>query len=54
MTHARPTVVLLTAEGVDPPTDLDAVRGIADVRECTADTLTEALPGAEILLVWDI
>lgn len=54
MTHARPTVVLLTAEGVDPPTDLDAVRGIADVRECTADTLAEALPGAEILLVWDI
>lgn len=50
----RPTVVLLTAEGVAPPTDLDAVRELADVRECTADTLAEALPGAEILLVWDI
>lgn len=55
MTHdARPTVVLLTAEGVAPPTDLDAVRELADIRECTADTLAEALPGAEILFVWDI
>lgn len=54
MTRHRPTVVLLTAEGVAPPTDLDAVREFADVRECTADTLADALPGAEILFVWDI
>lgn len=50
----RPTVVVLTADGVEPPGDLDAVRELADVRECTADTLADALPGAEILLVWDI
>lgn len=50
----RPTVVLLTAEGVDPPAGLDAVRELAEVRECTADTLADALPGAEILFVWDI
>jgi phosphoglycerate dehydrogenase-like enzyme len=54
MSTSRPTVVLLTAEGVVPPSDLDAVRDLADVRECTAATLADALPGAEILLVWDI
>ncbi|AWH97157.1 D-2-hydroxyacid dehydrogenase [Dietzia psychralcaliphila] len=51
---ARPTVVLLTADGVVPPTHLEELRGLADVRECTADTLAEALPGAEVLFVWDI
>ncbi|MDX2356994.1 D-2-hydroxyacid dehydrogenase [Dietzia sp. PP-33] len=51
---ARPTVVLLTADGVAPPSSLDEVRELADVRECTADTLAGALPGAEVLLVWDI
>lgn len=50
----RPTVALLTADGVAPPTHLDELRARADVRECTAETLAEALPGAEILLVWDI
>lgn len=50
----RPTVVLLTADGVPDPSDLAAVRELADVRVATADTLAEALPGAEILFVWDI
>lgn len=50
----RPTVVLLTADGVPEPSDLVAVRELADVRVATADTLAEALPGAEVLLVWDI
>ncbi|MBB0994490.1 D-2-hydroxyacid dehydrogenase, partial [Dietzia sp. SLG510A3-40A3] len=50
----RPTVVVLTADGVEPPTTLALIRELADVRECTADTLVLALPGAEILLVWDI
>lgn len=50
----RPTVVLLTADGVPEPADLAAVRDLAEVRVCTADTLADALPGAEILLVWDI
>ena len=51
---SRPTVVVLTADGVEPPTTLDEIRGLADVRACTADTLADALPGAQILLVWDI
>lgn len=50
----RPTVVVLTADGVEPPTTLALIRELADVRDCTADTLAQALPGAEILLVWDI
>ncbi|EYT62400.1 2-hydroxyacid dehydrogenase [Dietzia sp. UCD-THP] len=50
----RPAVVLLTAGGVAPPAHLDELRGLAEVRQCTADTLAEALPGAEVLLVWDI
>ena len=50
----RPIVVVLTAPDVEPPSTLDQVRQVADVRECTAGTLAKALPGAEILLVWDI
>lgn len=50
----RPTVVVLTADGLAPPTTLDELHALADVRQCTADTLADALPGAEILLVWDI
>ena len=52
--ETRPTVVVLSAPGVESPGTLDEVRQVADVRECTADTLAEALPGAQILLVWDI
>ncbi|MCD2264298.1 D-2-hydroxyacid dehydrogenase [Dietzia aurantiaca] len=54
MTQEKPTVVLLTADGVPEPADLVEVRDLADVRVCTAGTLAETLPGAEILLVWDI
>ncbi|MBC7306439.1 MAG: D-2-hydroxyacid dehydrogenase [Dietzia sp.] len=50
---ARPTVVVLTADGVAPPSTLEEIRDLADVRECTADTLADALPGAEVLLLWD-
>ena len=49
----RPIVVLLTADGVSPPSTLDQISELADVRECTADTLADALPGAEVLLLWD-
>ena len=49
----RPTVVILTADGVAPPSTLEEIREVADVRECTADTLADALPGAEVLLLWD-
>lgn len=50
----RPIVVLLTAEGVEPPADLEAIEELAQVREASAETLAEHLPGAQILLVWDI
>ena len=50
---ARPTVVVLTADGVAPPSTLEEIRDLADVRECTADSLADALPGAEVLLLWD-
>lgn len=49
----RPALVILTADGVPEPADLAAIRELADVRLATADTLAEALPGAEILLMWD-
>ncbi|WP_026919614.1 D-2-hydroxyacid dehydrogenase [Gordonia shandongensis] len=51
---ARPVVVLLTADDVPPPTDIDAITAIADVRTATADTLADVLPGADVLFVWDI
>ncbi|GAA4260605.1 D-2-hydroxyacid dehydrogenase [Dietzia aurantiaca] len=54
MTQEKPTVVLLTADGVPEPADLAEVRDLTDVRVCTAGTLADTLPGAEILLVWDI
>ncbi len=50
----RPVVVVLSADGVAPPPHLDELRHLAHVRECTADTLAGALPGAEVLFVWDI
>ena len=54
MTDRRVTVVLLTAEGVEPPADLEEIRALADVRVCDAAGLADALPGAQVLLVWDI
>lgn len=50
----RPVVVLLTADGVPPPSDLDQIADLAQVREATAETLDRELPGAQILLIWDI
>nr|WP_238559071.1 D-2-hydroxyacid dehydrogenase [Rhodococcus rhodnii] len=35
------------------PDGLGAVERVAEVRYATADTLAEALPGTEVLLVWD-
>ena len=49
----RRTVVILGAPGVPAPHNLDTVATLADVRECTADTLGEALPGADVVVVWD-
>lgn len=50
----EPIVVLLTADGVAPPKDLDAAAQVAHVRTATASTLATALPGADVLFVWDI
>ncbi|WOC11919.1 D-2-hydroxyacid dehydrogenase [Gordonia sp. MP11Mi] len=49
-----PTVILLTADGVAAPADLDAIAQLARVRTATASTLADELPGADVLLVWDI
>ncbi|WP_347956703.1 D-2-hydroxyacid dehydrogenase [Gordonia aichiensis] len=54
MTDRRPVVVLLTAADLAPPSDLESIRSLADVRTATAETLADALPGADVLLVWDI
>lgn len=52
--QATPIVVMLSADGVAPPNNLDAIRQVAEVREATAETLAGALPGADVLFVWDI
>ncbi|MBM7365442.1 D-2-hydroxyacid dehydrogenase [Gordonia hydrophobica] len=54
MSADSPVVVLLTADDVPPPADLEQIRQLADVRDATADSLADALPGADVLLVWDI
>ncbi|WP_132991712.1 D-2-hydroxyacid dehydrogenase [Gordonia zhaorongruii] len=54
MSDHRPVVVLLTADGLEPPADLDAIRELADVRTATAATLPDAIAGADVLFVWDI
>lgn len=50
----KPVVVMLSAEGVAPPSNLEAISEVAEIREATAETLAEALPGADVLFVWDI
>ncbi|ALG87019.1 D-2-hydroxyacid dehydrogenase [Gordonia phthalatica] len=54
MSADSPVVVLLTADDVPPPSDLSTVERLADVRRATAASLADALPGADVLLVWDI
>lgn len=51
-TH-RPKLALLTAPGVPEPHNLGAIRARADVVVAHADTLDEALHGADALLLWD-
>lgn len=50
---SRPVTVILGADGVPDPGDLAEIERLADVRHATAASLADALPGAEILLVWD-
>ncbi|MFI7675414.1 D-2-hydroxyacid dehydrogenase [Actinophytocola sp. NPDC049390] len=49
------TIVVLHAQSGDTarPTGMTEVEAVADVRYVTADGLVEALPGADVLLVWD-
>ncbi|MGC4961444.1 D-2-hydroxyacid dehydrogenase [Gordonia sp. DT101] len=53
MATNRPTIALLGAPGVPSPTNLDEIADLATIRHCTADTLPQALCGADVLLVWD-
>ncbi|NLG46278.1 D-2-hydroxyacid dehydrogenase [Gordonia sp. (in: high G+C Gram-positive bacteria)] len=54
MNRSRPVVVVLTADDVPAPADLGRIEELAQVRLATADTLADHLPGADVLLVWDI
>lgn len=47
----KPIVVVLHAD--HRPEGMDAVSAVAEVRYATADTLAEAVPGADVLLLWD-
>lgn len=53
MGDVRPTIALLSAPGQAPPVDLERIEALATVRQCTAETLSDALPGADVLLLWD-
>ncbi|MDJ0394525.1 D-2-hydroxyacid dehydrogenase [Rhodococcus sp. G-MC3] len=44
-------VVVLHADHL--PEGLDSVSEVADIRYATADTLGDAVPGADVLLLWD-
>ncbi|MDO5629089.1 MAG: D-2-hydroxyacid dehydrogenase [Mobilicoccus sp.] len=46
-------VVVLTAEGTPPPSTDAALRELAQVTYTDAAGLADALPGAEVLFVWD-
>lgn len=47
----KPVVVVLHADHL--PEGMEAVSAIAEVRYATADTLGEAVPDADVLLLWD-
>ena len=53
VTPCRPKVVILTAQGVMPPHNLDAVGQRVELVMTDADGLADALPGAEVLFLWD-
>lgn len=49
----RPRLVVLTATDTPPPANLEALHELADVTLADADGLADALPGAEVLFLWD-
>lgn len=46
-------VVVLTAPGTPPPSDLERMRALATVELCEAEDLAARLPGAQVLMLWD-
>nr|WP_296772201.1 D-2-hydroxyacid dehydrogenase [Rhodococcus sp. (in: high G+C Gram-positive bacteria)] len=48
---ARPVVVVLHDDHL--PEGMDQVSAVAEIRYATADTLGDAVPGADVLLLWD-
>jgi phosphoglycerate dehydrogenase-like enzyme len=52
-TSGRPRVTVLTDDAGDRPYNAAVLDELADVTYTTAAGLTEALPGSEVLLMWD-
>lgn len=50
---STPIIAFLGAPDVPPPHNLAEIEQLATVRHCTADTLGAALPGADVLVLWD-
>ncbi|SIR65237.1 D-2-hydroxyacid dehydrogenase [Williamsia sterculiae] len=53
MSDSRTPLVIVTRDDLAPPTNLDDISLLADVTMTTAETLSDHLPGAEVLLNWD-
>lgn len=53
MTPHAPVVALLISPDDPPPGNLAELEELATVRLCTADDLGAALPGADVLVLWD-
>lgn len=51
MTDNTPTVVVL--HGGEPPPAMDRIGHVAELRPTTEDGLAAALPGADVMFVWD-
>ena len=49
----RPRLVILTDDAGTEPPNADRLRALADVTVTSAADLPQALPGAEVLLLWD-
>jgi phosphoglycerate dehydrogenase-like enzyme len=49
----RPKVVVLTSRTTAPPYNVETLKEHVELTWATAETLADALPGAEILFVWD-
>lgn len=50
---SKPRVVLLSAQGVALPFNLDALEAVADVTVTDAGGLPQAVAGADVLFLWD-